>query len=147
MNMEFIPIKEDLKDNEDFLNHPDRQDSLYMSIDFFKKVGYTVPWIGYYAAINHVLVGCAAFKGKPISGKVEIAYGTFPQHQRKGVTTEICKKLLVLSLKTNASIRVTARTLAEENFSTKVLRKNGFERIGMVHDDEDGDVWEWEYKA
>ena len=126
MNMEFIPIKEDLKDNEDFLNHPDRQDSLYMSIDFFKKVGYTVPWIGYYAAINHVLVGCAAFKGKPVNGKVEIAYGTFPQHQKKGVATEICQQLLQLSLKTDVTIRVTARTLAEENFFNKSSEKKRF---------------------
>ena len=130
MTMEFIPIHEHLEENEDFIKHPDCQDSLYMSIDFFKKIGYTVPWIGYYAAIDYVLVGCAAFKGKPVNGKVEIAYGTFPQHQNKGVATEICRLLLQLSLKTDVTIRITARTVAEENYSTKVLRKNGLDGNG-----------------
>jgi [ribosomal protein S5]-alanine N-acetyltransferase len=40
-----------------------------------------------------------------------------------------------------------ARTLMEENYSTRILRKNGFECLGIVNDPDDGDVWEWEYKA
>jgi hypothetical protein len=40
-----------------------------------------------------------------------------------------------------------ARTLPEENYSTKILRKNGFEWQGIVVDDDDGDVWEWEFKG
>jgi hypothetical protein len=33
----------------------------------------------------------------------------------------------------------------EENFSTKILRKNNFTLIGTVIDPEDGEVWEWIY--
>ncbi len=34
----------------------------------------------------------------------------------------------------------------EENHSAKILRKNGFELMGLIWDEEDGDVWEWVYK-
>jgi len=36
--------------------------------------------------------------------------------------------------------------LAEENFSTSILRKNNFLLMGVVNDPEDGDVWEWLYQ-
>jgi|GEM_PF-3801519 ribosomal-protein-alanine N-acetyltransferase len=58
-----------------------------------------------------------------------------------GIGTQICKELVELSLKTDASIIITARTLPENNFSTKILKKNNFVFIGMVNDPEDGDVW------
>ena len=50
----------------------------------------------------------------------------------------------MLSRQTDSSIRITARTLMENNASTQILRKNGFEFKGIVFDEEDGDVWEWE---
>jgi len=34
----------------------------------------------------------------------------------------------------------------ETNASTQVLKKNGFECTGIVSDEEDGNVWEWELK-
>jgi hypothetical protein len=54
--------------------------------------------------------------------------------------------LVDLAIKTDADLIVTAQTLAEENFSTKILRKNGFRLLGSVIDEEDGAVWEWEYE-
>ena len=145
--MELIPIKERLDDNEEFTSNPLCHESIYVTIDFYKKVGFTPPWIGYYAKQNDNLVGGGAFKGQPINGKVEIAYGTFEKFRKQGIGTEICKKLIDLSLKTDPSIRITARTLKEKNFSTKILEKNNFEFIGIVNDPEDGDVWEWEFKT
>jgi ribosomal-protein-alanine N-acetyltransferase len=118
-----------------------------MSVAFYKKTGYDIPWIGYYACIDGSLVGTGAFKGKPLDGKVEIAYGIFPQQRQKGIGSALCKKLVKLSLQTDASVRITARTLPEENYSTSILRKNGFEWKGSVTDPEDGEVWEWEYVA
>ena len=144
--MELLPIKRLLEENPEFANHPDCQDSLYMSIEFYKKAGFESPWIGYYARSNNGLVGVAAFKGKPMDGKVEIAYGTFPRFQQLGIGTQLCKQLVLLSLKTNPSVRILARTLMEENYSAKILRKNGFVWSGTVTDPEDGEVWEWEYK-
>jgi [ribosomal protein S5]-alanine N-acetyltransferase len=143
--MELIPVLEHAEENLEFTSNPLCHESIYMSIDFYKKVGFTPPWICYYVKQNENLVGCAGFKGKPINGTIEIAYGSFEKFRNQGVGTRICKILVDLSLKTDPAIRITARTLPENNFSTKILLKNGFQFIDNVFDPEDGDVWEWEY--
>ncbi|HEU5167581.1 MAG TPA: GNAT family protein [Chitinophagaceae bacterium] len=117
-----------------------------MCIEFYKKVGFTLPWICYYVEENGELVGSAAFKGQPVNNTVEISYGTMENHRQKGVGTRICKQLVELSLATDPSVRITARTLPEKNYSTRILEKNNFVLLGFVTDPEDGEVWEWEYK-
>ncbi len=144
--MELIPIKERLEDNREFTSDPLCQASIYATIDYFKKVGYEPPWISYYVRRNNRLVAAAAFKGKPVNNRVEIAYGTFEPYQQQGIGTQVCKMLVELSLKTDPTVTITARTLPERNFSARILAKNSFEFIGIVNDPEDGDVWEWEYK-
>ena len=144
--MELIPIKETLDENKDFVNNPLCQESIYMTIEFYKKVGYAPPWICYYVKKNNELVGSAGIKGKPINGTIEIAYGTMEKHRSGGIGTAICKLLVDLALKTDPAVNVTARTLPEENFSTRILRKNNFNLIGTVNDPEDGEVWEWLFK-
>jgi ribosomal-protein-alanine N-acetyltransferase len=143
--MELIAIKENIEDNKVFTDDPDCKDSIYMSVEYFKKIGYNIPWIGYYAKLNGQLVGCAAFKGKPVNGRVEIAYGVFPKYMHKGIGTTIAATLVQLSLKTDPSAIITAKTLPEENYSTRVLRKNNFKLLGQIFDEEDGDLWDWEY--
>jgi len=145
--MELIPVKETLEENKEFTSNPLCQDTIQMTIDFYKKVGFVPPWIGYYARKNGNLVGAAGFKGQPIHGTIEIAYGTFEKYRRQGVGTEVCKQLVELSLKTDPSIKITARTLPEENFSTRILRKNNFFFNGIVIDPEDGEVWEWVFEG
>jgi RimJ/RimL family protein N-acetyltransferase len=80
-----------------------------------------------------------------MEGRVEIAYGTFPAFQHQGIGARICKELVSLARRTDPEVKITARTLMEENHSTKILRKNGFVWRGVVLDPDDGDVWEWEY--
>lgn len=145
--MEFMPISLNPALNEEFADHPVMRESLQMSIDFFKRIGYNPPWIGYFVKSSNEFAGAAAFKGKPQDNKVEIAYGTFEEHRNKGVTTEICRQLVLLALRTEPGVIITARTLPEENASARVLRKNGFVLTGTIWDDEDGYVWEWEYKS
>lgn len=145
MTIELLPIKELLSENKAFLDHPDCQETLEMSVLFYANVGYHKPWIGYYASLNGTLVGNAGFKGRPIDGKVEIAYGTFPAFQQKGIGRLICQKLVHLATTTDPAVRITARTLPEENYSTRILKKNGFTWQGIVIDIDDGEVWEWEY--
>ena len=41
---------------------------------------------------------------------------------------------------------ITARTLLQDNASSVVLGRNGFDCAGQVWDEEDGNVWEWIYK-
>ncbi len=117
-----------------------------MSVLYYARIGYSIPWIGYYASLDGSLVGTAGFKGRPVDGKVEIAYGTFPSFQKMGVGAAMCKQLVQLARATDPSIKIMARTLMEENYSTRILRKNGFVLQGVVVDADDGEVWEWEYR-
>jgi len=144
--MELLPIKEHWHENPEFANHPDCNDSLGMCIDFYKRVGFNPPWVCYYVQLDGQFVAAAAFKGKPVANKVEIAYSTFPQYQNKGIGTKIADTLVKLALKTDPSVRVTAQTLMEENYSAKILRKNNFVIIGTAVDEDEGEVWEWEYQ-
>src|SRR4029453_14716476 len=144
--MELLPIQETLDQNEQFVNDPLCNETLNMTIDFYKKVGFAPPWICYYVAKDGNVVGSAGIKGKTVNGTIEIAYGTIEQYRRQGIGTEICRLLVGLSLKTDPDVRITARTLPQNNFSTRILEKNNFEFIGIVDDPEDGEVWEWLYK-
>ncbi len=144
--MQLIPIQQHLEENEEFINNPACRDTIHQTIGFYKKVGFEPPWIGYYAEEDGRLVAVAGFKGPPLNGTIEIAYGTFEEHQQQGFGTKVCKQLVELSLRADPSIKITARTLPEENPSTKILRKNNFELMGTVNDPEDGDVWEWLFK-
>ena len=144
--MELLPIKETPGENEELINHPLSQESVIMTIGFYKKVGFVQPWIGYIAKQDGEMVGAAGFKGQPINGTIEIAYGTFEDYQKKGIGTEICRQLVELSLRTDPTIKITARTLPEKNYSTRILEKNNFVLLGFVTDPEDGEVWEWEYR-
>ena len=144
--MKLFPVKRTLEENNEFANNPLCNETLGMCIEFYKRVGFSPPWICYYAEENNELVGSAAFKGRPINNTVEIAYGTFENHQQKGMGTNICKQLVELSVASDRSVRITARTLPENNYSTKILEKNNFVLLGPVIDPEDGEVWEWEYK-
>ena len=141
--MHLIAIKERIEDNKRFASNALHVETIQMTIDFYKKVGFVPPWIGYYAEENGNLVGSAGFKGPPINGTVEIAYGTFEEYRNQGIGTAICRQLVELSLKTDPSIRLTATTFSKENFSTKILQKNNFILLGPVQDPEDGEVWEW----
>jgi RimJ/RimL family protein N-acetyltransferase len=144
--MTLLAIKETMKENEIFANNPLCNESLSMCIDFYKRVGFEPPWICYYVEENGELIGNAAFKGRPINNTVEISYGTMESHRQQGVGTKICKQLVELSLTTDPSVRITAKTLPEKSYSTRILEKNNFVLLGFVTDPEDGEVWEWEYK-
>lgn len=144
--MNLLPIYSTLSENSIFTRNPLCLETLNMCIAFYKKVDFNPPWICYFAEENGELIGSGAFKGKPVDNSVEIAYGIFDNHQRKGLGTKICRQLVELSLATDPTVRITARTLPQKNYSTRILEKNNFTLLGVVNDPEDGDVWEWEYK-
>ena len=144
--MNLLPIQPTIEENQAFTDNLDCLQNLPMTIDYFNRIGYNPPWIGYYVEKEGEIVGSAAYKGKPKDGAVEIAYGVFTQHQNKGIGTEICRDLVNLALETDPTVHIIARTLPEENFSVHILKKNNFKLAGMVYDEEDGDVWEWVYE-
>ena len=143
--MELVPVKEHLEENKVFTDDPACRDSVAMLVDFYKRIGFNPPWICYCAQLEGQLVGCAGYKGKPVDNRIEIAYGVFPEYMNKGIGTRIAKTLVDLARETERSLTITARTLAEESFSTRILRKNHFKFTGAVVDEEDGELWEWKY--
>ncbi|MDW3651398.1 MAG: GNAT family N-acetyltransferase [Bacteroidia bacterium] len=143
--MEFIPISNRPEQLKDFEKNPEARAIFNFTQSYYQQIGFTPPWHGYFAKLDGILVGTAAFKGKPKDNQIEIAYGTFESHRQKGVASEMCRKLLELALQSDPGLRITARTLMEENASTKILRKNGFQFVGSVIDPDDGEVWEWVY--
>lgn len=143
--MELIPIKETREENSEFVKNPLLRENILVCLDFYQKVGYNPPWICFYVREKKQYMASAGFKGRPVNGKVEIAYGTFEGYRRMGIGSGVCRMLVELALQTDPSVVVTARTLPEKNYSTRILEKNNFRCLGVVTDPEDGDVWEWEY--
>lgn len=145
--MNLLPIEIDERRNTRFFEEPECIEVLKVFTEHYKKVGFNKPWIAYFVANdNNNIIGGGGYKGRPKDGKVEISYGTFQKYRGRGIGTEICRQLVLLSLNTDPSVRITARALPENNASIGVLKRNGFECLGTVHDDEDGDVLEWEFK-
>lgn len=143
--MKLLPILPTIEENLAIPIIKANGEYLQMAVDYYQRIGYQPPWIGYFAEMDGHLVGNAAFKGISPDNTVEVAYGVFEKLQNQGIGTEICRQLVLLAKQTDPSVRITARTLPEPNFSTRILQKNGFHLLGIVNDPEDGDVWEWEY--
>jgi [ribosomal protein S5]-alanine N-acetyltransferase len=101
------------------------------------------PWCGYIGRFDGTPMGFGGFKGTPDSlGEVEIGYLTFPQYEGQGVASAIAAEMITIAKREHAAV-VSAHTLAEENASTGVLRRNGFVRNGESHDPDEGIVWRW----
>jgi RimJ/RimL family protein N-acetyltransferase len=141
--IELKAIRPSWEENAAFADNPDCATTLGVCIDYYKVIGFKPPWVCYYAYYHGELVGSGAFKGGPVNNRVEIAYGTLERFRHRGIATMICKKLVDVALQQDPGVEVSARTLMQENFSVKVLRKNGFVLAGSVQDKDDGEVWEW----
>jgi RimJ/RimL family protein N-acetyltransferase len=109
----------------------------------YHAVGYGPPWIGYLAFEDNTCVGACGFKSPPQNNRVEIAYFTFPEHESRGVATQMASELIRLAREKLPAVTVAAQTLPEENASTSVLKKLRFRLAGTLEHPEDGQVWEW----
>ena len=122
---------------------PDCQELLKVYDDYYPKMGFNPPWIGYFVIRENQAVGCGGFTGKPADGKVEIAYGTFKPFESQGIASFVCRQLISISQTTDPTIIITAKTAPENNASTTILGRNGFVFSGIVQDDGIGDAWLW----
>ena len=143
--IQLVPIALTMEENHAFAVNPEVQEILTMTVAYYQTIGFNPPWIGYFASFNGELAGSAGYKGKPVNNKIEIAYGTFLKYRVQGIGTLICRELVLLAQRIDPTLIISARTIPEPNYSTRILKKNGFQLQGNVWDKEDGDVWEWVY--
>lgn len=121
----------------------DCQNILKAYAEYYPKVGYHKPWIGYFVKRAEEFVGTCGFVSPPTDNRVEIAYGTFKEFEGQGVATYACGALICLARVTEPTLVITAKTAPEQNASTRILKRYGFEYSGIVQDHEIGDAWEW----
>ncbi len=141
MELKIININED-KANEIYAS-TDCQQLITSMEEYYPKIGFNKPWVGYFVINNNQIVGTGGFTGQPKNGKVEIAYWTFKEFEGQGVATFACKELITISKRADPKIIITAKTAPEYNASTKILQNNGFTFSEIVQDDEIGDAWLW----
>lgn len=65
--------------------------------DFYAKIGFNIPWVGYFVVRENQIVGSCGFVGQPKDGKVEIAYWTFKEFEGQGIASLACKELVKIA--------------------------------------------------
>lgn len=146
MQFELIPIPEDTAELRLKFTSEHCRNLFDMWDTYYKAIGYHAPWVGYLALKDGVPVGSGAFTGRPVDGEVEVSYWAFQEFEGQGLGTDICKELVRLALMHDPKLKVFAKTMPQENASTNILRKNGFEYAGDVEDHEIGKAWKWVYR-
>lgn len=121
----------------------DCQALLQMWADYYPKIGFNLPWVAYLVVRQDQVVGSCGFTGKPIDGKVEIAYWTFKEFEGQGISTFACNELVKIAQNAHPAVTITAKTAPEKKASTRILEKNNFTYSEIVQDDEIGDAWLW----
>lgn len=125
---------------------PDCQALLQMWEDFYLKIGFNFPWVGYFVKRNDNIVGSCACIRQPGENSVEISYWTFKEFEGQGVATFSCSQLISIVKDVDPTLVIKAKTSPEHNASTKILERNGFLFNRVVQDHEIGDAWEWVLK-
>ncbi|RIV23987.1 N-acetyltransferase [Fibrisoma montanum] len=96
---------------------------------------------------DNKLIGCGGYKGKPTNdGTVELGYEIAPDYRNRGLATEMANGLIENAFKDERVKLIIAHTLGQDNPSTRVLQKCGFEKVEEINDPDDGLIWKWELK-
>ncbi len=107
-------------------------------------------WASYFTIhkTDRMLLGTCGFKGAPdTEGVVEIGYEMHQDYRLKGLTTEAAQALVGFAFASPDVQLVRAHTISfSDNPSVSVLKKLGFELIGLFTDPDDGEIWRWEKK-
>jgi [ribosomal protein S5]-alanine N-acetyltransferase len=88
------------------------------------------------------LVGFGGYKGAPVDGDVEIGYSIAPSRRERGYATEAAR-LMIERARAEGCTSVSAHTLAEDNASTRVLRRVGMTRVDELTNPDEFPVWRW----
>jgi ribosomal-protein-alanine N-acetyltransferase len=93
------------------------------------------------------LIGSGGYQGKPtIEGTVEIGYEITSDYRSRGLATEMTMGLVENAFRNDNVKSIIAHTHGQENPSTKVLTKCGFDKIEEINDPDEGIIWKWELK-
>ena len=141
--MELRPIWIDEDKTKELYANPYCQSLFNSYPEYYYKTGYYPPWIGYFVVRDEKVVGVGGFVGKPMDGKVEIAYGTHPEFENQGIASFTCCQLISIARTADPTATITAKTAPEMNPSARILQKAGFQYTGIVQDEGIGDAWEW----
>lgn len=139
--MNFLPITQTLCASQFIQSSEFLKDLCTTVINIYPQGMVELPWVGYLAEEDGVIIGSCAFKSRPVLGQVEIAYFTFSENEGKGIATCMAQYLIDLALK--EEVTVIACTLPERNASVHILEKLGFNLVGLINHPEDGEIWEW----
>lgn len=145
--MELKPITQQEDKTNEIYASADCQTLLAMYDDFYPKIGYNFPWIGYFVVSQDKIVGSCGFVGQPKDKIVELAYWTFKEFEGQGIASFACKELVAIAKQTDPIVKITAKTAPEKNASTKILENNSFVFTEIVQDDEIGDAWLWTHQT
>ena len=140
--MNFTAITQDILSDNRVQNSEFLKQLCTSTIAMYPNQLPMLPWVGYLAEKNGVIVGTCAFKSSPENGEVEIAYFTFPEYEGQGVATLMAQWMLNIANQHGVSC-VKAQTLPEKNASVRILERLNFVFVGSVDHPEDGKVWEW----
>ncbi|MFN8143569.1 MAG: GNAT family N-acetyltransferase [Bacteroidia bacterium] len=145
LKLRVIEQKEDKSKHE--YASDDCQLLLKMYDDFYPKIGFNIPWVGYFVTRDEQIIGSCGFVGAPRDGSVELAYWTFKEFEGLGVASFACKELIEIANRAHPGITLEAKTEPRHNASTRILEKNKFVFTKIVQDTEIGDAWFWVRKA
>ena len=146
--MKLIPIERDGEIEGGVEPLPAEADGvLQATCQLYESAGFEPPWICYVAVTQGKVLGTCGFKTKPLEGRVEIAYFTFPRYEGKGVATQMARQLILIARDAQPTLIVAAQTLPDRNASHRVLEKLGFTCKGSLQHPEDGTVLEWQRAA
>jgi RimJ/RimL family protein N-acetyltransferase len=107
--------------------------------------GHPLPWSTTFLILNDDtgrIVGGCGFKTAPEQGRVEVGYGVAPAVQGQGAATAALKELVRLAFASGAS-EVLAEVAPDNQASTRVVQKAGFENVGSGIDIQNERVVRW----
>jgi RimJ/RimL family protein N-acetyltransferase len=121
-------------------------DAIMWMRDFLREYPADINWWNYMTIhrADKKLIGACGFKGEPdLEGTVELGYEIASAYRGRGLATEAAQGLLNYAFGFDSVKMVTATTLAEENASTRLLKRLDFTFTGEETDLEDGKIWTW----
>jgi ribosomal-protein-alanine N-acetyltransferase len=123
---------------------PEFPESVGFTLDRLREHPDEGDWWMHFFLAGDVMVGSGGYVGPPQDGVVEIGYELAPSFRGKGLGTAAARALIAKARATATVTTVIANTLAQDNPSTRVLRRLGFAKTRELVDPDDGPIWRWE---